>query len=109
MWEQIGEFGDGQIPHETDWIVACYEFAIAWLKRVLGEPPKGCELGLMWHTYESVSGGVMSYPTLGLKMDGGTADWEYYHKCEAALPILQYAIEWGDIDPDAVEDQLSDD
>lgn len=101
-WETLGEFGDGQIPDERDWIVACYEFAIAHLHRTCGEPPEGYKIGLQWHEHE-----YGSYPTLGISWDGfDDSPWEYMEKCEIALQILQESINWGAIQPDSIQDEF---
>ena len=108
-WENIGDCGSGQLPNDRDWIVHCYEMAVSYLKFILGDPPEGCELGIMWHEHE-----LGDYPSVGVHWDSPQSDapWEYINKCETLLMKFDEAVNWYDISPDRVYediDELEDD
>ncbi|MBX3059467.1 MAG: hypothetical protein KF770_23690 [Anaerolineae bacterium] len=104
MKESIGGFGDGELPHEREWIMACYDFAIAYLKRVCGEPPRGYTLEPIYHEHETLSGNILAVPSLGITWENPHADapWDYLEKCEIALRALDDAIDWAEIEPGEV-------
>jgi hypothetical protein len=102
-WEDIGDCGDGQVPHETDWIVCCLEMGIVYLRHVCGEPPEGCDLDIMWHDHE-----LGNYPTIGLlwKDPQTDAPWKYISRCETALDAFNNAVTWSEINPSTIQDSF---
>ena len=99
-WENIGDCGNGQLPHEREWIVFCLEMGIAYLRYVCGAPLPGCELGIMWHEHE-----LSDYPSIGLLWEypeQTDVPWEYVSRCETALRIFDEAISWSEIDPTTI-------
>ena len=102
-WENVGSCGTGQLPNDKDWILLCYEQALSYLNFVMPQPPEGCELGIMWHEYE-----LGDYPSIGLQWDFPLDDppWDYINKCENILKRFNDAIDWSEIDPDAVYEDL---
>ena len=102
-WEDIGDCGDGQVPHETEWIVCCLQMGIVYLRHVCGEPPDGCALDILWHDHE-----IGSYPTIALHWDNPQTDapWEYISRCETALDAFNAAVSWSNINPATVQESL---
>jgi len=102
-WEQIGTCGNGALPEQKEWILHCYDLAISYMKFVLGPPPEGCDLGLMWNKHE-----LIDYPSLGLYWDSPqTAPPDFYVKqCMIILERFDLAIDWDAIDPNAVDNTL---
>ncbi len=78
-WENIGNCGSGRLPNDSAWIEQCHKMAISYLNFVLGAPPEGCELRIMWHRHE-----LGDYPSIGVHWDlpPSCAPSEYISKCE---------------------------
>ncbi len=101
-WEHIGDCGDGQIPYEREWLICQLELGISYLLDVCGEPPKGYELGIMWHEHD-----LGDYPTIGISWHGlEEAPWEYIQRCTIALEAFDEAIDWSRISPDSVHERF---
>ncbi len=102
-WENVGSCGSGQLPGDRDWILRCYELAMYYLSCVLGDPPAGCYLGIMWHEHD-----YGEYPSLGVRWGHPQSDppWTYIRRCEIALSKFDEAIEWSDISPSDIESEL---
>lgn len=60
-WENIGECGDAQLPDEGGRMVAEVELGCRYVELVCGEPPEGCEVGVMYHEHD-----MGEYATVGL-------------------------------------------
>ena len=106
-WEHIGDCGASQIPHEEGWVLFQLQMGIDYLKHVCGDPPPGCELGVMWHEHE-----LGEYPAVGLCWEfpaAHDAPWDYIARCEIALEAFNGAVNWSDIHPDVVREQFSED
>ncbi len=101
-WENIGSCGTGQFPNDRDWIVQCYELALSYLNFIMGTPPKGCELGIMWHEHE-----LGDYPSVGLNWDFPQSEppWKFINRCETLLERFDEAVSWSEIDPDAIAEE----
>lgn len=93
-WESIGSVGDGQMPEDRDWILFCCDLALLYVKFVCGDPPSGCELGVMWHEHE-----LGEYPSLGVSSGEFEPPWDYINQCEAALERFGDAVSWSEIQP----------
>jgi hypothetical protein len=107
-WEDIGGCGDGQLPQDREWLVCQLEIGIRYLRFVCGEPPKGCELGVMWHEHD-----ICDYPSIGVCWDVGQAEsldapWEYIEECRVALETFDEVVRWSEIDPQAVRERIDD-
>jgi hypothetical protein len=63
-WEHVGDCGAGQLPHERDWVLKALGLGVFYVTFVCGEPPEGCELGIMWHDHD-----LVDYSTVGLWWD----------------------------------------
>ena len=102
-WENVGSCGSGQLPGDRDWIVLCYELAIYYVSWVLGDPPAGCYLGIMWHEHD-----YGEYPSLGVRWGHPQSGppWTSIRKCEIALSKFDEAVEWFDISPGEIESDL---
>lgn len=94
MRESIGSCGDGQLPHERDWIVFCQEIAIAYIRHVCGDPPKLWDIEIEWWDHE-----LGSYPEICLTCDESPAGvpWAYHARCERALSVFDEAVAWGEL------------
>lgn len=106
-WESIGDCGDGQLPHEREWIVFCLEMGIAYLRHICGAPSSGCEIGIMWHEHE-----LSDYPSIGLLWEypeQTDALWKYINQCETALAIFDDAIAWSEINPAVIQEAFAPD
>jgi hypothetical protein len=82
-WEDIGECGIAQAPDERDRMIAEVELGCRYVRLVCGEPPEGCEVGVMWHEHD-----LSSYATVGLSWDEGVrneAPWIYIVRAESAI------------------------
>jgi hypothetical protein len=103
-WCHIGDCGDGQLPHERDWIVQCMEWAIEYLRWVVPEPD-GFELGVMWHEHE-----LGDYPSIGVQWSGPWSEppEEFVQRCEQALRIFDDSIKWSSINPAKVLGDFED-
>jgi hypothetical protein len=102
-WNNVGGCSSGQMPGDRDWIVFCYEMAISYLDFVLGDPPHGCKLGVMWHEYE-----LGEYPSISICWEHpqSAPAREYIQKCEVALSKFDQAIAWFDISPRQIENEI---
>lgn len=99
-WESIGSCGGGEI--------AQLRMAIIYLCDVCGDPPRGCEIDIMWHEHE-----LGDYPTIGLSWEWDpevrtVPPWEYINRCEIALAIFDEAVSWSEIDPKLVREKLEE-
>lgn len=104
-WESLGGVGNGQMPHDEEWILFCYDLAKKFLLHACGNPPEGCELGVFWQDHD-----FGSYPSLGLYCEYETRDSKrYWSACEAALEKFESAIDWSAIKPDGNDDEDEDD
>jgi len=105
-WEHVGDCGTGQLPDDLDWVLHCYETAVTYLSFILGDPPAGCELGIMWHEYE-----LGKYPSVGVNWDFPQSDapWEYIRNCESLLSNYNEAIDWFAISPTEAIKLVEDD
>lgn len=107
-WEHIGSCGGGRLPQDQEWVICELEMGIRYLRFACGEPPKGCELGVMWHEHD-----ICDYPSIGVYWDVGDAasldaPWEYIEKCQIALETFDEAVSWSEIDPERVEERLAE-
>ena len=102
-WENIGSCGTGQIPGDRKWIIQCYEMALSYLKFLMGDPPEGCEIGIMWHEHE-----LGDYPSIGLHWEYPHTDapWDLINKYETVLERFNEAIDWSAIEPDTIYEEL---
>ncbi len=101
-WENVASCGSEELPFDS-WMEYCYQMAIDYLGHVLGDPPAGCELGIMWHEHD-----LGDYPSLGVHWDFPQSDppWTYIRKCEIALSKFDEAVEWFDISPGEIDADL---
>ena len=101
-WENVASCGSDELPFDS-WMEYCYQMAIDYLGHVLGDPPAGCELGIMWHEHE-----LGEYPSLGVRWGHPQPEppWTYIRKCEIALSKFDEVIEWFDISPGEIESDL---
>lgn len=105
-WEHVGDCGDGQLPHEREWVLTQLKLGLTYLKGVCGEAPEGCELDIEWHEHE-----LVDYPTISLWWDPEVqtdAPWAYISRCEVALAAFDGAVNWSEISPDVVQEQFHD-
>ena len=104
-WENVASCGSEELPFDS-WMEYCYQMAIDYLGHVLGDPPAGCELGIMWHEHD-----LGEYSSVGVHWDFPQSDppWTYIRKCEIALSKFDEAIEWFDISPDEIDADLEAD
>lgn len=100
-WENIGDVNTGDLPGDREWIEFSQKLAIQYLLFVCGKPPHGTSLEIMSHDHE-----LGPYTSIGLWYEF-EAPWEYLHKCEDALDILNESINWSDLH-DHYEDSLAD-
>lgn len=83
------------------------ELAVVYIKGVCGEPPKGCEVGLMWGEND-----YGDYATVGVWWDSQQqqeASRDYIAKAEVALRMFDDAVRWRDLDPEAVQERFPKD
>ena len=93
-WEYVGECGSGDMPKDVEWIDYCLEAGMNYLRYVLGEPPAGCELGIMMNDHE-----LGNYPSVGVywSFPVDEAPWEYINRAEDLLSEFDDATDWGKI------------
>lgn len=101
-WEYIGSLTSGNLPDDRAWILTTLQMGILYLERVCGEPPAGCELGIMWQEHE-----LGDYPSIGLTWDFNETmrmfpPEEYIARCQYALEIFDQAVDWSEIEPAAI-------
>jgi len=103
--ESVGSCGTGQMPEDRDWIVHCQKLCISYIRFILGDPPHGSKLLLIWHEHE-----LGEYPTIGVQWDSEQYDapWSYINKCEALVTAFDNAVSWSEIEPDAALDEALD-
>ena len=102
-WVKIGDCGHSTKPGET----FEFELGIEYLKRVCGEVPEGCELGVMWGEFDGGKDGeILDLPSgVGLAWDDNVieaAPWDYLNRCEKALKTFDESVNWSAIHPDAI-------
>jgi hypothetical protein len=104
-WEDIGSCGNGQLPNDMEWNMYCYSMALSYLKFVIGDPPAGCDLGIMWNEHE-----LGEYPSVGVWWGPPQMDipQEYISRCEFALEKFDDSIAWSEIEPDAIDEELNE-
>ena len=104
-WENVGSCGDGEFPADRDWIIHCYDMAISYLGFILGEPPDGCDLGVLWHEHE-----LGAYPSVGVNWGSPLTDppWIYISRCESLLEAFDNAIDWSGIEPETVDELIAE-
>lgn len=108
QWESIGICHGGAIPDENDWMVTQLQMAIPYLTHVCGPPPDGCKLDIRWRKhfdYNIESPEIALYWSIATRRD---APWAYIMKCRKALEILADAVDWSQIHPDLVREQIGD-
>jgi hypothetical protein len=89
-WEYIGECGSGDMPEDQEWIDYCLEAGMNYLRFVLGEPPDGCELGIMMNDHE-----LGNYPSIGVYWSfPADGPWEYISRADDLLSTYNHSIEW---------------
>ena len=94
-WESLGGVGNGQMPHDEEWILFCYDLAKKYLLHACGSPPEGFKLDVFWQDHD-----YGSYPNLGLYREYETIDSnKYWTNCESALEKFNSAIDWSEIKP----------
>lgn len=95
-WEHVGECGSGTLPGDAEWIDFGHDMAVRYLTMALGDPPAGCELGVMWHDHD-----LGSYPSVGVFWDcpADDAPWEYVNRAEELLDRFNDAVDWGSLYP----------
>jgi hypothetical protein len=101
-WEHIGDCG---VPGGESWMRVQLELAVAYIREVCGEPPKGCEVGLMWQDTD-----YGPAATIGLCWDRtkvSDAPSDYIANAEVALRAFDDAISWRKLDPELVREQFS--
>ncbi len=101
-WENIGDCEAAQLPHERERMVAEVELGAGYVQLICGEPPEGCEVGVMWHEHDSGS-----YATVGLYWETDDAPWDYLSCAEDALRRFDEAVDWTPIEAD--EEDADDD
>ena len=90
-WESIGSTSTGQMPEERSWILFSLRLAKIYVLHACGEPPEGCEIGVMWHEHE-----LGSYPTLGISYEDETP-YDYIQSAERALEVFDDAVSWHEL------------
>ena len=108
-WENIGECGGAQLPHERDRMIAEVELGAAYVRLICGAPPEGCRVGVMWHEHD---GG--RYATVGLHFETEEPPWRYLSCAGEALRCFDEAVDWSpmdevDEDADAEDDESGPD
>lgn len=103
-WEQVFACGDGQMPGDRDWLVHCQRMAIDYLLFILGPPPEGCTLDIMWTEYEVGGYNIDAAPSVGVYQEFGDPPWDYISRAEQILQRFDEAVPWSKIAPDTVED-----
>lgn len=101
MWESesIGQLGS------TPW---AHVFAVWYIPQILGEPPEGCELAVLWHDHE-----VGSYSTMGIRWDlceNPDPPSDYIQRCEKLIDLLeeQGLLNFEVLDPEYMCEFLKD-
>ena len=103
-WEDVGSAGVANAVREREWMAFQTEMAVTYIEHICGDPPPGCELGLMWHEHE-----MADYVTVGVWWDLPDAidvPWAYIEKAEIALEAINEAINWGNLHPEIVRDEF---
>lgn len=105
MWVSIGEYEGHELGDSSAWIAYCNEFAMSYIKTVLGEPPYKSELAIRWNEHE-----MGSYPTLGVSFTDTMEEppWDYISKAENLLTVFNDAIAWSELRDAMVDAQHSD-
>jgi hypothetical protein len=95
-WEFVGECGSGNLPDDADWIDFCHETVMRYVKLALGEPPEGCELGMMLNDHD-----LGAYPSIGVywAFPAMEAPANYISRAEALVSKFNQAIWWGRLYP----------
>jgi hypothetical protein len=95
-WEYVGDCGSGQLPDDRAWIDFCIEAALQYLKFALGEPPMGCEIGLMMNEHE-----LGNYPSVGVYWAFPASDppYAYISRAEELLDRYNKAVAWDQLYP----------
>lgn len=74
--EAIASFGTGSMPGDRDWILNCYDWGIQYAHWILGAPPDGCDLQIVWQPHD-----YGDYPSIGVSWGPQRPD-EYISKCQ---------------------------
>ncbi|MBV5322274.1 MAG: hypothetical protein JZU60_00400 [Ilumatobacteraceae bacterium] len=107
-WEYVGDCGSGQLPDDRAWIDFCLEAALHYLKFALGEPPLGCEIGLMMNEHE-----LGNYPSVGVywAFPASEPPYDYIRRADDLLYSFNKAVAWDQLYPladDPAEDAEND-
>lgn len=94
MWESIGECDGSVYGDELSWVAFCNEFALNYLRTVMGEPSKGATLEIKWNDHE-----LGSYPTIGVTFSSAMDNppWDYINKAEQLLDRFNDSVKWSDL------------
>ena len=89
-WEYIGECGSGNMPEDDTWIDYCLEAGMNYLRFVLGEPPAGCELGIMMNDHD-----LGGYPSIGVYWAfPADTPYDYISRAEDLLSTFNDSVAW---------------
>src|ERR1017187_7921156 len=101
--EHIGSCGISQ--GSGAWALGELELGICYILHACGEPPKGYELGIVWHEHE-----LGDYPVIGISWEGPyDAPPEYIRDAEKALSRFNDAVDWAAIDLGRETDAIDED
>jgi len=103
--EHIGYCGNGELPDDRKWIEGCYEMALAYLRAVIGKPPRNTAIEIVWDIVEQVD-----TPSLALVWHGPrtAAPSDYIEACAIALQCFEDGIDWERIAPKFVYQTVRD-
>lgn len=95
-WEYVGECGSGSYPQEAAWVDYCLDAGLNYLRFSLGDPPTGCELGIMMNDHD-----LGSYPSIGVYWSFPVSDapWNYINSAEELLSEFNKAVAWDKLYP----------
>ena len=89
-WEYVGECGSGDMPEDVKWIDYCLDAGINYIRHVLGDPPAGCELGIMMSDHD-----LGGYPSIGVYWAfPADTPYEYISRAEDLLSTFDDATNW---------------
>jgi hypothetical protein len=106
--ETIGFCGNWQSmqtsKEDKQWCSSQLEFGIAYLKAILGDPPKGFEMEIVYREHD-----FGDLPSIGITWSHPKYDadipWHYINRCRLALEIFNSAVDWNRIDPVMLKDE----
>ncbi len=102
-WEIIGDC-EGNPSEDRKWFSFVADMTTAYLRRVCGPEPDGCEISLKWSEHE-----MGDYAEMALLCDEGVpAPKNYLRRCEAALKTFNENVSWSKIEPWALDDRFDE-